>query len=86
MGHLWIAKAAVDARLHYDINRIVARLSRHPGFEYGEKSVDSIANLLLKGLKRWGKCLARSRITTEAAVIRGTAVAQRISAAGAAGT
>ena len=73
LGHFWKAKAAVDARLHDDINRIVAWLRRYPGFEFGEKSLDSIANLLLKGTKRWGKCL-RSRITAEAAVIRGPTV------------
>lgn len=84
LGHFWKAKAAVDARLHDDINRIVAWLRRYLGFEFGEKSLDSIANLLLKGMKCWGKCILRSRITAEVAIIRGPAVGQHISAAGAA--
>jgi phosphate starvation-inducible protein PhoH len=52
LGHSWKAKAAVDARLHDDIDRIVAWLRRNPGFEFGEKPLDSITNLLLKGMKR----------------------------------
>ena len=31
LGHFWKAKAAVDARLHDDINRSVAWLRRSPG-------------------------------------------------------
>ena len=84
LGHFWKTKAAVGAGLHDDINRIVAWLRRYPGFEFGEKSLDSTANLLLKGTKRWDNCLGRSRITAEAAVIRGPTVGQHISAAGAA--
>ena len=84
LGHFWKAKAAVDARLHDDINRIVAWLRRYPGFGFGEKSLDSIANLLLKGMKCWGKCILRSRITAEAAVIHGPTEGQQISATGAA--
>jgi hypothetical protein len=83
LGHSWKAKAAVGARLHDDVNWIVARLGRRLGFELGEKSLDSIANLLLEGMKRCGKCIVRSRITAEAAVVHGPTVAQHISAAGA---
>jgi hypothetical protein len=83
LGHFWKAEATVDARLHGDINRIVAWLRRYPGFEFGEKSLDSIAKLLLKGVKRCGKCLVRAGVTAEAAVIRGPTVGQHISAAGA---
>ena len=84
LRHSWIAKAAFDARLHGDINWIVAWLRRYPGFEFGEKSLNPIANLLLKGTKRLGACLRRSRIAAEAAIISGPTVGQRISAAGAA--
>jgi len=74
LGHFWKAEATVVARLHDDINRIVAWLGRRPGFKFGEKSLDSIPNLLLKGMKRWGKSILCSRITTEATVIREPAV------------
>jgi len=83
LGHFWKAKSAIGAWLHDDINRIVAWLRRCPGFEFGAQSLDSIANLLLEGTKRWDSCL-RSRITAEAAVVRGSTVGQHISAAGAA--
>ena len=74
LGHFWKAEATVVARLHDDINRIVAWLWRRPGFKFGEKSLDSIPNLLLKGMKRWRKRILCSRITTEATVIREPAV------------
>jgi hypothetical protein len=76
-SHFWKVESAVHARLHDDVDRIVAwlrRCWRCLGFEFGEKSMDTIANPPLKGLEYWGKILLRSRIATEAAVIRGAVI------------
>ena len=74
LGHSLKIEAALHARLHDDVNRIVALLRRCPRFEFVEKTLDAITNILLNATKRCCKRHMCSRIAAEAAVIDGSAI------------